>query len=142
AGLLLPRRCRHRVQHSPVHRAVLRHRQAGRRGQARTAVRTRPVHGRCAARDRGGGPVSERRTSNAGAPRKHDRTDALVLTIGGLFALLTIGMTFDIWQLAWLPIPILSVVMIALGCLDRYGRRSEEHTSELQSRENLVCRLL
>src|SRR5690606_41588495 len=24
----------------------------------------------------------------------------------------------------------------------RYGRRSEEHTSELQSRENLVCRLL
>src|SRR5690606_39528894 len=23
-----------------------------------------------------------------------------------------------------------------------YGRRSEEHTSELQSRENLVCRLL
>jgi hypothetical protein len=53
---------------------------------------------------------------------KHDRTDALVLTIGGLFALLTIGMTFDIWQLAWLPIPILSVVMIALGCLDRYGR--------------------
>src|SRR5690606_41902318 len=24
----------------------------------------------------------------------------------------------------------------------RYSRRSEEHTSELQSRENLVCRLL
>src|SRR6266700_6105322 len=24
----------------------------------------------------------------------------------------------------------------------KYGRRSEEHTSELQSRENLVCRLL
>src|SRR5690606_42054752 len=24
----------------------------------------------------------------------------------------------------------------------RYGNRSEEHTSELQSRENLVCRLL
>src|SRR5690606_39375462 len=24
----------------------------------------------------------------------------------------------------------------------RYARRSEEHTSELQSRENLVCRLL
>src|SRR5690606_39719019 len=31
------------------------------------------------------------------------------------------------------------------GKLDRYGSievRSEEHTSELQSRENLVCRLL
>src|SRR5690606_40715487 len=26
--------------------------------------------------------------------------------------------------------------------LPRSGRRSEEHTSELQSRENLVCRLL
>src|SRR5690606_41765439 len=26
--------------------------------------------------------------------------------------------------------------------LGRQGRRSEEHTSELQSRENLVCRLL
>src|SRR5690606_39683755 len=26
--------------------------------------------------------------------------------------------------------------------LGRLGRRSEEHTSELQSRENLVCRLL
>src|SRR5207302_5583358 len=27
-------------------------------------------------------------------------------------------------------------------CLARSARRSEEHTSELQSRENLVCRLL
>src|SRR5215475_234270 len=29
-----------------------------------------------------------------------------------------------------------------LGVLAAYPRRSEEHTSELQSRENLVCRLL
>src|SRR5690606_42090072 len=28
------------------------------------------------------------------------------------------------------------------GCHDRRPPRSEEHTSELQSRENLVCRLL
>src|SRR5690606_41145876 len=28
------------------------------------------------------------------------------------------------------------------GCLPMCGHRSEEHTSELQSRENLVCRLL
>src|SRR2546430_8876923 len=28
------------------------------------------------------------------------------------------------------------------GCLPRDGRRSEEHTSELQSQSNLVCRLL
>src|SRR5690606_42035982 len=29
-----------------------------------------------------------------------------------------------------------------LKCMARIYRRSEEHTSELQSRENLVCRLL
>src|SRR5690606_41800465 len=33
------------------------------------------------------------------------------------------------------------VTMTLLGD-SRYSRRSEEHTSELQSRENLVCRLL
>src|SRR5262249_61764917 len=31
---------------------------------------------------------------------------------------------------------------VALGCLDIRERRSEEHTSELQSLTNLVCRLL
>src|SRR5207302_9112502 len=30
----------------------------------------------------------------------------------------------------------------AIGNTDRLSGRSEEHTSELQSRENLVCRLL
>src|SRR5207302_8524513 len=30
----------------------------------------------------------------------------------------------------------------ALGEFQEHGLRSEEHTSELQSRENLVCRLL
>src|SRR5436309_10581517 len=29
-----------------------------------------------------------------------------------------------------------------LGAAGKRGKRSEEHTSELQSRENLVCRLL
>src|SRR5690606_41426215 len=29
-----------------------------------------------------------------------------------------------------------------LGCVIQFAVRSEEHTSELQSRENLVCRLL
>src|SRR2546428_5903092 len=28
------------------------------------------------------------------------------------------------------------------GLLDEFGKRSEEHTSELQSRSDLVCRLL
>src|SRR5690606_40576812 len=33
--------------------------------------------------------------------------------------------------------------LFAIGTMDQeHGPRSEEHTSELQSRENLVCRLL
>src|SRR5207302_2175391 len=37
----------------------------------------------------------------------------------------------------------LSLILTASGSGGRTGRsRSEEHTSELQSRENLVCRLL
>src|SRR3712207_8911049 len=35
-----------------------------------------------------------------------------------------------------------SRVRAALGSDDTLGRRSEEHTSELQSRQYLVCRLL
>src|SRR5690606_41276253 len=34
------------------------------------------------------------------------------------------------------------VAGLAEGAVDLVGGRSEEHTSELQSRENLVCRLL
>src|SRR5690606_41183113 len=34
------------------------------------------------------------------------------------------------------------VTTIVSYCLNNRGERSEEHTSELQSRENLVCRLL
>src|SRR5690606_41808685 len=37
-----------------------------------------------------------------------------------------------------LPLPVRAQLLMALGKTDR----SEEHTSELQSRENLVCRLL
>src|SRR5690606_25942986 len=40
------------------------------------------------------------------------------------------------------PGPGLAVDVAADKCLDVVERRSEEHTSELQSRENLVCRLL
>src|SRR5436309_10337292 len=42
-----------------------------------------------------------------------------------------------------LPAPGISRSMRYLGMVSSYrARRSEEHTSELQSRENLVCRLL
>src|SRR5690606_41840303 len=53
-------------------------------------------------------------------------------------------------SLGFLPLPTLFLIIITaviwyLMTQTRYGRslyRSEEHTSELQSRENLVCRLL
>src|SRR5690606_1307265 len=38
--------------------------------------------------------------------------------------------------------PIGERIILSGRVLDEDGRRSEEHTSELQSRENLVCRLL
>src|SRR3712207_7129158 len=37
---------------------------------------------------------------------------------------------------------VLNVGMIFLGRVNQTGGRSEEHTSELQSRQYLVCRLL
>src|SRR2546430_9774981 len=49
--------------------------------------------------------------------------------------------------LGWFPLRVIGVFMIAAGTpvlLDSFVRfaRSEEHTSELQSQSNLVCRLL
>src|SRR3712207_9013537 len=43
-----------------------------------------------------------------------------------------------------LPLPAgrLLVVLVVAGFLLALGNRSEEHTSELQSRQYLVCRLL
>src|SRR5690606_41476096 len=40
------------------------------------------------------------------------------------------------------PVPELGVVLEPLRLRVEHRQRSEEHTSELQSRENLVCRLL
>src|SRR2546429_6568455 len=41
------------------------------------------------------------------------------------------------------PMKRLVLAVLVLGCaVTRAGRRSEEHTSELQSRLHLVCRLL
>src|SRR5215475_15569078 len=42
----------------------------------------------------------------------------------------------------WWPARSSRTAGSARGSPDRPGARSEEHTSELQSRENLVCRLL
>src|SRR3712207_7915884 len=53
---------------------------------------------------------------------------------------------------SWLSLPSLTLLpwtaeegsleVRALGCVVRLAWRSEEHTSELQSRQYLVCRLL
>src|SRR5690606_41498037 len=57
--------------------------------------------------------------------------------------------SFDNFVLAWVDeklgqamLNTVIVVGCALALVMLLGARSEEHTSELQSRENLVCRLL
>src|SRR2546430_16810797 len=40
------------------------------------------------------------------------------------------------------PLPALPVLQVPVACLRPCILRSEEHTSELQSQSNLVCRLL
>src|SRR5690606_40020069 len=78
----------------------------------------------------------------------------LRLRLGGLFAFLGSRLlSFDFLALALLP-PLLHGLTqarelaedplaagLAEPLLDQVAERSEEHTSELQSRENLVCRL-
>src|SRR5437868_10597056 len=56
-----------------------------------------------------------------------------------------------VWRFAWLVVVVLRAHGIVVvenlflswsGCMGRVDIRSEEHTSELQSRFDLVCRLL
>src|SRR5690606_37918702 len=58
----------------------------------------------------------------------------LTLIEGGLSYLHTLDRTYFIpsYHFVWIP----------PGQIHRFSHQSEEHTSELQSRENLVCRLL
>src|SRR5690349_22679263 len=53
-----------------------------------------------------------------------------------LFPYTTLFRSSDELRRNFLPAPVLS------GCAARTNERSEEHTSELQSRRDLVCRLL
>src|SRR3712207_7093700 len=43
---------------------------------------------------------------------------------------------------AWLGIDVVLAVLVFTALVTESSRRSEEHTSELQSRQYLVCRLL
>src|SRR3712207_8579446 len=48
---------------------------------------------------------------------------------------------FDLYVPEYLPVFVFAILMI-FAFLDKDLQRSEEHTSELQSRQYLVCRLL
>src|SRR5690606_41959563 len=68
---------------------------------------------------------------------------ALAMTILGFIALLGYEWSASRYAEVQLPKRILALggfCAFAIG--NAVGLRSEEHTSELQSRENLVCRLL
>src|SRR5690606_22031424 len=93
-----------------------------------TTVVLAPEGGAVAAVDvRGGGPGTKE--TDALDPRNLvQKVEAIVLTGGSAY-----GLDAASGVMAWLE---------ERGRGVRVGPRSEEHTSELQSRENLVCRLL
>src|SRR5690606_41801913 len=83
-------------------------------------------------------------TKDAG--RLKNRTDT-VSAINGLspFVYRFRGDTLSVFYLEWKEIDIkerFKSIKIDYNPLENREYRSEEHTSELQSRENLVCRLL
>src|SRR2546430_13713490 len=59
----------------------------------------------------------------------------------GVFAYLVLIHVLAVVGLVFFPVPNLKVVGMTLLSI-AFGGRSEEHTSELQSQSNLVCRLL
>src|SRR5690606_40316637 len=82
-----------------------------------------------------------RRSSDLGLGYVIDLLAAVPSVVFGLWGILVLApavQPFYAWlfdNLHWIP-------LFAGERVSGTGRRSEEHTSELQSRENLVCRLL
>src|SRR5690606_40186475 len=76
---------------------------------------------------------------NAIAHRITDKLVGFALISGG-------GLLIGLALLPFVPVPAAGAWPYLLGSaalhIAYYALRSEEHTSELQSRENLVCRLL
>src|SRR5690606_41988316 len=65
---------------------------------------------------------------------------AMLFPLSGLWINDMYGVLFITYLPAWvgMPLTVFAVILI----INAVNLRSEEHTSELQSRENLVCRLL
>src|SRR5690606_18525095 len=69
-----------------------------------------------------------------------------VLAVSGLHVVLLYKVLHTVLKFItrnrWVHFVIVGLFLIAFAMLSGLSGRSEEHTSELQSRENLVCRLL
>src|SRR5690606_41501807 len=79
---------------------------------------------------RGVGTISLRMRINNGSPNRARNCASELLTADWL-------------RPSWSPaLVVLRSAIMASNTINRFRLRSEEHTSELQSRENLVCRLL
>src|SRR5438105_6164664 len=64
---------------------------------------------------------------------------------GGLLCVVALAVIAALLRRRWAARAAIGTALVALHTTDRrvrIGRRSEEHTSELQSRVDLVCRLL
>lgn len=48
-----------------------------------------------------------------------DKVDTMIPIIAVLLAAMLVGITFNVWQLAWFALPVLATVLVALGCLNR-----------------------
>src|SRR5437588_6386393 len=66
----------------------------------------------------------------------------LIMMIGGGLYLRDIGDPFGTGRLGLGILAIPGSVLVALSVINAFNFRSEEHTSELQSHSDLVCRLL
>src|SRR5690606_40221403 len=91
----------------------------------------------------GSGSMSSLGLKKSSAPLKRSRkTNGLLNTASKLLIMLiTLGAVVPASSRAPLLVP-LTMRYIAFIGMENIDPRSEEHTSELQSRENLVCRLL
>ncbi|WP_257352279.1 hypothetical protein [Pseudalkalibacillus decolorationis] len=50
---------------------------------------------------------------------KSNRVDKIIMACGFLLLLMLVGMTFNIWPLVFFTIPLLTIVLLALGALNK-----------------------